>query len=669
VAPAEGIQACLRLTRAICASRTVEEIYQVALDALADGLGVTRSAVLLFDADGVMRFKAWRGLSAGYRQRVEGHTPWTADTPDAPPILVPDVALEPSLAPFLDVLREEGIAALGFIPLTSGERVIGKFMLYHEAATVVSAAALELAGVIAAQVAFAVERTRAEEQARLSEERLRFALDAATLGTWVWDLTAQTVRWSENLERIHGLPAGTFDGTFESYAREIHPDDRERVFASVQRALTGEGEHEVEYRLVAPDGSIRWAEGKGRVHWEDGRPVRMSGVCVIVTRRKEAEIARLDAAHEAARMKDEFLATLSHELRTPLNAILGWVQIVESGMTRPEQLPDALRIIGRNARLQAQLIEDILDVSRIISGKLEIDPAPQPALPLIVGAANTALPTAISKGVDLRMDVPAALPAVNVDGDRLQQVLGNILSNAIKFTDAGGRVVVRAASDGARLLVEVSDTGVGIPPEFLPYVFERFRQADSGFTRRHGGLGLGLAIARHLVDLHGGTIDVESAGAGRGTTIRLQLPVVAAAPAAGAIEPGTAPATELIGVRVLVVDDHPDTRELLQALFTSAGALVELADSAAAGMTAATRAPLDLLVADVAMPGVDGYTFVRSFRDVRPGVPCIAVSAYARPEDAARARAAGFDGYHPKPIAAAALLALAAEILRQRIPT
>jgi len=319
--------------------------------------------------------------------------------------------------------------------------------------------------------------------------------------------------------------------------------------------------------------------------------------------------------------------------------------------------------------VQSQLIEDILDVSRIISGKLEIHPTPLPALPIIAAAANAALPAAIAKGVNLRMDVPAALPAVNGDADRLQQVLGNILSNAIKFTDAGGRVVVRGSADEGHVTVEVIDTGVGISPEFLPHVFERFRQADSGFTRKHGGLGLGLAIARHLVDLHGGRIDVESVGTGRGTTIRLQLPVVAVEAAVEGAMSGAPGRTDLSNVDVLIVDDHPDTRELLKALFESAGAVVRTADSAAAGMAAASSAPPDLMVADIAMPGVDGYTFVRSFRDVCRGVPCIAVSAYARPEDAARARAAGFDAYHAKPIVADDLLALAAEILRQRMPT
>ena len=663
---AHRIQACLRLTQAISATRTVEDIYAAALDALGHALGVARASILLFDSDGVMRFKAWRGISSEYRQAVEGHTPWTADCADAAPIVVPDVRDDAALSAYRPLFEAEGIRALAFIPLVGQGRLIGKFMLYYDAPTVIEAEDLELAGVLAAQVAFAVERTRTEEQARLSEERLRFALDAAMMGTWDWDLVSQKVLWSDNLERIHGLPDGTFDGTFDSYALEIHPDDRARVSASIARALAGEGDHEVEYRLVAPDGTVRWAEGKGRVHYVDGQPARMSGVCMIVTRRKEAELAKLEAAHEAARLKDEFLATLSHELRTPLNAILGWVQIIESGMVAPDRLTDAMKVIGRNARMQAQLIEDILDVSRIISGKLEIELAPVALKPLIASAAATALPAAIANGVEVTADVPDFLPPVDGDADRLQQVLGNILSNAVKFTDRGGRVTLRAFSSGPQVTVEVSDTGVGISSDFLPYVFERFRQADSRATRRHGGLGLGLAIAKHIVDLHNGTIDVESPGSGCGTTIRLTLPVAAVDHEPPVPREHDAGKIVLTGVRVLVVDDHEDTRQLLKTLFESAGAAVSEAVSASDALAQATIAPPDLLIADIGMPEVDGYALVERFRAVHPEVPSIAVTAYARAEDAAQARTAGFDAYHAKPIVAPELVRAAVDVLKHR---
>ncbi|HVL37617.1 MAG TPA: ATP-binding protein, partial [Burkholderiales bacterium] len=510
------IATCLALTRAIGGSRTVEEIYQAALDALAEGLRVERASILLFDDDGVMRFKAWRGLSDAYRQAVEGHTPWTPETPDAAPIGVADVEADAELGAYLPVFAAERIRALAFIPLVSEARVIGKFMLYYGEPHALTEAELELAGVIAAQVAFAVARTRAEARARRSEERLRFALDAARMGTWDWDLVANRVRWSENLERIHGLPPGTFDGSFASYEREIHPEDRDRVLASARRAMATGVPHEAEYRIVAPDGTVRWVEGKGRVEMRDGRPVAMSGVCMDVTRRKSAELARLDAAHEAARLKDEFLAVLSHELRTPLNAVLGWVHILQSGKLSPGLFREAVEIIGRNARLQAQLIEDILDVSRIAAGKLELDR--QPLLPgeIVESAASALRPEAQKRGIELATSVAEDVPPVEGDAKRLQQVLGNLLSNALKFTPAGGRISVRCEAEEGTVLIVVRDTGVGIEPAFLPAVFERFRQADSRTTRRHGGLGLGLAIAKHLVEQHGGSIEVSSEGIGRG---------------------------------------------------------------------------------------------------------------------------------------------------------
>ena len=433
---------CLTLTTAISKARTVDEIYIAALNALASGLGVERSSILLFDPDGTMRFKAYRGLSATYRQAVEGHSPWTPSSIDPSPIVVPDVVKDEGLTPYLGIIAREKIAAMTFIPLVSLERVIGKFMLYYPAPYAPSDDELQLACVIAAQIAFAVERTRAEEQARRSEERLRFALDAASMGTWDWDLSTNTVRWSENLERIHGLPAGTFDGTFASYEREIHPEDRERVLASAQRALREGVPHDVEYRVVAPDGTVRWCEGKGRVEYRDGGAVRMTGVCMMVTRRKEAELARLAAAEEASRVKDEFLATLSHELRTPLNAILGWVQIWQGGALSSERKAMAIDVISRNAKLQTRLIEDILDVSRIISGKLEVERIPAALSQVIETAVDDAAPAAAAKQIEIRTVLAPDIPLIEGDPRRLHQVLNNVLSNAVKFSAEGSVITV-----------------------------------------------------------------------------------------------------------------------------------------------------------------------------------------------------------------------------------
>ncbi len=657
---------CLALTGAISRSRTAEEIYAAALDALADGLGVSRSSILLFDSDGVMRFKAFRGLSAEYRAAVEGHSPWTPETLDAQPIVVGDVARDASLKVLLPTIQAEGIAALAFIPLVSLGRVIGKFMLYYNLPHEPSADELELACIVASQVAFAVERTRAEEKARQSEERLRFALDAASMGTWDWDLTTQSVRWSENIERLHGLPPGAFDGTFPSYEREIHPDDRERVLASARRAIEQGLPHEVEYRIVAPDGTVRWVEGKGRVEYDGGRPVRMTGVCMMVTRRKEAELARLASAEEASRLKDEFLAMLSHELRTPLNAILGWVQMLQADGLSPDRVRRAFDVIGRNARLQGQLIEDILDVSRIITGKLEIDRVPLLVDLLVDTAISGVLPAANAKQIQMFKDASADLPPIEGDPKRLQQVLGNVLSNAIKFTPESGRITVRCAAGENGVLIEVRDSGAGIDPEFLPYVFDRFRQADSRATRKHGGLGLGLALARYLVEQHQGDIRALSEGLDRGTTVQIRLPA-----ANGRTVPtGSRLATaeqrielRLDGSVVLVVDDQRDSRELLAALFAGCGAEVVQCDSAAQALQELADSRVQLLVADIAMPDVDGYELIARVRQTRDGIPAVAVSAYARPQDRKRALAAGYNGYCSKPIETAAFLHTVREVL------
>ncbi len=655
------LSVCLNLTRALGTTRTVEQIYEAALDALHDGLGVNRASVLLFDPDGVMRFKAYRRLSDAYRAAVEGHTPWRPETADPEPILVADVTADASLTSYLPVIRAEGISAMAFIPLVSVGRVIGKFMLYADEPRAFSHEEVQLATIIAAQVAFAVERTRGAEQVRRSEERLRFALDAASMGTWDWDLVTNHVQWSDNLARMHGLPENTFDGTFASYEREIHPDDRQKVFASVERALTHGVPHEVEYRIVAPDGTIRWVEGKGRVETEHGKPVRMTGVCMMVTRRKEAELARLAAAEESSRLKDEFLATLSHELRTPLNAILGWVQMLQMGSLPPDRVRHAIDVIARNAKLQGQLIEDILDVSRIITGQISLNREPVWPHQLVDAVVMSMAPAAEARRIEIVNAVSRDLPPTSGDLSRLQQVLGNVVSNAVKFTPEGGRVNISGEADEQSLSLHVKDSGIGITTEFLPHIFDRFRQADSTTTRRHGGLGLGLAIARHLVEGHGGTISATSAGAGAGTTVTIRLPIhatattdatVAVAPSRVMSQTATNIATPLHGRHVVVIDDERDSRELLAGILERHGAVVTQCDSADGVIAAVTTQVIDLLVADIAMPDVDGYQLLDLVRQHRRQLRAVAVSAYARPEDRAKAIASGFCGYCVKPLEA-----------------
>jgi PAS domain S-box-containing protein len=661
-----SIAVCQHLARAISGTRTVDEIYEIALDALTRGLGASRASILLFDPGGVMRFTAWRGLSDGYRRAVEGHTPWQPDAVDAQPIVVPDATKDAALAPFLPAIQAEGIAGMAFVPLVSLGRVIGKFMIYLDEPRELSADELELAALIATHVAFAVERTRAEGHARRSEAHLRYVLDAAAMGTWDWDLSRQSVQWSDNLERLHGVPPGSFDGTFASYERHIHPDDRERVMAAIRAAIAGGPALDVEYRVVAPDGTERWVEGKAHVEQQDGRPVRMSGVCMIVTPRKEAEHARLASAEEASRLKDDFLATLSHELRTPLNAILGWVQMLLAGTLPAERSRQAIDIIGRNAKAQAQLIEDILDISRIITGKLEIEKQVVAVPHLMDGVVSAAMPAARAKQITISKHVPDGLPPIDGDPKRLHQVLSSVVANAIQFTPDKGRVEIRAAADGDRVEITVRDSGAGIPAEFLPHVFDRFRQADSRATRRHGGLGLGLAIARHVLEQHRGSIRADSDGPGRGTTMTIHLParaqsdVQAAAPHA-ASHGGLA--LRLDGAKVVVVDDQRDSCELLAALFEQCGAHVVQCANAPAALSTLLSSSVQLLVADIAMPDVDGYDLIRQVRQIDARLPAVAVTAYAYPQDRLKALAAGFTAYCAKPIDATHFLRVVRNVM------
>ena len=394
-------------------------------------------------------------------------------------------------------------------------------------------------------------------------------------------------------------------------------------------------------------------------------------------RASQEAIARAHEANrlseQANRAKDEFLGVVSHELRTPLSAILGWSQLLgREKVVSPAILSKGLAVIERNSRAQVKLIEDILDVSRIISGKLRLELRATDLDVVLRAAVEVIRPAAEAKGVSLRA---AGTPGAVVlgDPDRLQQVLWNLLSNAVKFTPAGGQIDVAVDRVGRNVRVTVLDSGKGIDPDFLPYVFERFRQADSSTTRRHGGLGLGLAIVRHVIELHGGSVRALSGGPDRGATFVIKLPLHEGGEALGDRAPGvrvtrdTDPGgmVRLDGIRVLVVDDEPDAREVLGTILAAAGAEVELASSATESMERlATFAP-DVLVSDVGMPGDDGYAMIRRVREGGSRfarVPALALTAYASPEDARHAVLAGFDTHLAKPVEPATLTAVVSRL-------
>ncbi|HZU85249.1 MAG TPA: ATP-binding protein [Polyangiaceae bacterium] len=370
---------------------------------------------------------------------------------------------------------------------------------------------------------------------------------------------------------------------------------------------------------------------------------------------------------QASRAKDEFLATMSHELRTPLNAMLGWAAILKQDPSDPAKVKRGVTVIERNARTQARIVSDLLDVSRIISGKLRLSLKATQISSVIYAAADVVRPAADSRGVRLVLDLDPEVGTVLCDPERLQQVVWNLLSNAVRFTPKGGRVTVTAHRIDSSLRILVEDTGAGIAAEHLPHIFERFRQVDSSTTRTHGGLGLGLAIVRHLVEAHGGTVSAVSEGPGRGSTFEVALPVravsVASDPAQAEAEPEAVVARKASGlegslasVRVLVVDDDRDSLELVRLVLEGAGANVTTVTSAAAALEC--REPFDVIISDIAMPGTDGYAFMKRVRsrDAGATVPAIALTAYAHAEDAERALRAGYQEHLAKPVEAEALI-------------
>ena len=420
--------------------------------------------------------------------------------------------------------------------------------------------------------------------------------------------------------------------------------------------------------------------------WEGERAYLLSLRDVTARKKAEDETRRLNVELErrvaertveleaASRAKDEFLATLSHELRTPLNAILGWSQLLGRGNPSMEDMTEGMETIARNARVQAQLIEDLLDMSRIISGKIRLDIAQVHPASIVEAAVESVQLAADAKGVRLQRILDSEVGPVAGDPGRLQQVVWNLLTNAVKFTPRDGLVQVTLERVHSHLEIAVTDTGRGIERGFLPYVFDRFRQADSSTTRAHGGLGIGLAIVKQLVELHGGSVRASSAGEGQGATFAITLPLAAIRveedkqprrPPQSNSDPTFGGAPSLTGITVVVVEDDPDARELVRRMLQKCGATVVTAASADEGLDAVKRHRPNVIVSDIGMPGRDGYEFMRSVRAFSDGcgnAPAVALTALARAEDRRRAILSGFQKHMVKPVEAAELVAAVASL-------
>jgi len=537
------------------------------------------------------------------------------------------------------------------------------------------------------------QRRNHEEALRLSEERFRLLVEGVSdYAIFMLDVNGRVASWNVGAQRIKGYAAEDIIGQHFSvfYPREVvesgWPEHELREAARTGRFVdTG-------WR-VRKDGSTFWANVTiTAMRDETGTLLGFAKLTRDLTERRRAEAMEvasqqreeiLDAertarmtAQRATQLKDEFLATLSHELRTPLSAILGWTQVLLKGhASNAVDQRRAIEVIDRNARAQVQLIDDLLDLSRIMTGKLRLDLRQIAILDVVRAAIDSAAPAAATKEIRLISLLDPGRAVVNGDASRLQQVVWNLLTNAIKFTPRGGQVQVLLQRVNSHIELSVSDTGIGIPASFLPQVFERFSQRDGSSTRAHGGLGLGLAICKQLVELHGGTIRAASPGEGRGATFSVDLPVSIMQveserqrthPTAEVNEGDSTSMPRLDGVHAFIVDDEPDARDLLQRVLEDQGATVTAFESADAALAAVAASRPTVIVSDIGMPGTDGYQMIRTLRatETRESrIPALALTAFARAEDRKRALVAGFQAHLAKPFDVAELVLLVADLV------
>ncbi|MBD2251129.1 hybrid sensor histidine kinase/response regulator [Nostoc parmelioides] len=526
------------------------------------------------------------------------------------------------------------------------------------------------------------ERQRILEILKESEERYRYLAEAIPQLVWTADANGECDYFNQNWCDYTGLTLEESLGS--GWLTALHLEDLERSYETWSNAVETGTLYENEYRLKrAVDGSYRWLLGRGfPLKDYQGRVVRWFGTCTDIHEQKQIleERARLleleqtarAEAETANRIKDEFLAVLSHELRTPLNAILGWSKLLQERKLDRARTTQALATIERNATLQVQLIEDLLDISRILQGKLVINITKVNLVTVTLTALETMRLAAESKSIQVSTNFPPQMGQVMGDSARLQQVVWNLLSNAVKFTPNGGKIEVSLEKVEGYAQIVVSDTGKGIKPEFLPYVFDYFRQADSSSTRRFGGLGLGLAIVRKIVEIHGGTVTAQSLGEEQGASFTVRLPMLPEEDGNVTYEQYRSASLitnslALESIKVLVVDDDADSRDFLAFILEQEGAKISLAASALEVLQLLPEIKPDVLVSDISMPDMDGYTLIKQVRTWKAeqggAIPAIALTAFARQYDREQALQAGFQLHLPKPLNAEELIAAIVELV------
>jgi PAS domain S-box-containing protein len=566
--------------------------------------------------------------------------------------------------PFGDYLAQFPVATAMVVPLRSRGSIFGVVTVARTAPQPFEETDLRFLQEVADRAAVAIDNANLVQKVTRSEEQLRVALEAGRLGAWEWDMPRQEVTWSAMLEKIHGLQEGTFGGDFEAYQRDIHPEDRERVLSTIARIVEECTDYDVTYRIIRPDGEVRWLEAYGKLLCDpSGVPQRLVGVCTDITDRRKAEEQlreTLLALRDADQRKDQFLAMLAHELRNPLGPVLNATYLLGSPGLPEASSARARKVLDRQVRHMARLLDDLLDVSRISRGKVELELGAVDMSALAREVVDDHLESFRTAGLALDLAVAAEPLFVHADRTRMAQVVGNLLSNALKFSERGQSVRVQVDRDEpcGSVVLTVRDEGMGIEPALIGRMFKPFEQADTSLARHRGGLGLGLALVHGLVTLHGGRVSASSGGLGQGAEVRVELPLrVAAREVAASSERSPGLARES-SARVLVFEDNADAAECLREILSGAGYLVCVEASGWHAIDVVRRFGPDMVLCDLGLPGRDGYAIAGDIRSdpALSHLPLIAISGYGTVDDQARSRRAGFDRHLTKPVPPSLLL-------------
>jgi PAS domain S-box-containing protein len=637
-------------------SRELVPLLRRILAAATETLGATRGTIhLTRPTDGGLRLAAQIGFSPSglepFALLDPESAPWRAVLEHGVRLIIDDIARDTRLEqPVRAALGRMRVHSLLSLPLLGQKNEpLGLLSIYRAPSVRPAKHLLEMLDVCRIQAEQAIEGARSSDALNRNEAGLQLALEAGKMGTFEWNIQTNEIKWSDNLEAIHGLAPGTFDGTFASFQSLIHSDDRAGVMENIRRSVETGADYEAEFRSASPDGSTRWLLGKGMVlRDEHGGAWRMMGICMDITARKRAE----EELRESDRRKDEFLAMVSHELRNPLFAIANAASVLDSIGT-PHPIADKARgMIRRQTELLTRIVNDLLDIARLTAGKLVLQ---QTRLDLGMLVERRVAELASNHVLDRHVyDVHAAPVLIHGDGTRLEQVVTHLVTNAVKYTPPGGLVTVEVETALDQAVLRVRDTGVGIALDLLPRIFDRFVQSERGLDRRDGGMGIGLAIVRQLVEAHGGRVEARSDGPDQGTEITVWLPLVqrVAAHASAGRDGAQSPNRQ----RILVIDDNNDARQALVVLLEMAGHELHEAADGLTGLASVSRLQPDIVFADIGLPGIDGFELARRIRANQHYPRLVALTGYDHPEQRRRGAEAGFDAYLVKPVEVEALL-------------